>query len=338
MNILFQSDYHDFKGDVSLQKSMSIGLLRKNPGSTVDYFVKRRKIYDSVIVFNSVKESISVKTYKGNVFAIMQEPGENILYNPFMFKNLEQFDTVLSPIIESKNTIQSHGYLPWSFSFSYDQLINLSCPSKSKLISCIVSSKKAFKGHKDRCNFIDNLTDSKEVNIDLFGRGRNFIEKKEDGLLDYKYSIAIENSSKDFYFTEKITDCFLCYTIPFYYGCKNIDAFFPKESYVQIDINNPQKALKQIKEELESDNFKNRLPYLEEARELVLNKYNTVNLLTHLKPQIKQNISNNKIKKYNIKSLVHKKKNFISIIKNLIKSLYLKSFKIIMFFIGRGKK
>ena len=40
------------------------------------------------------------------------------------------------------------------------------------------------------------------------------------------------------WFTEKITDIYLGYTCPIYYGCPNIDSYFDKGSFISIDIDN----------------------------------------------------------------------------------------------------
>lgn len=44
--------------------------------------------------------------------------------------------------------------------------------------------------------------------------------------MPFRFSIVIENSQQENYFTEKIIDCFLCKTVPIYWGCPNISDFF----------------------------------------------------------------------------------------------------------------
>jgi hypothetical protein len=48
------------------------------------------------------------------------------------------------------------------------------------------------------------------------------------------FGVAIENTSHNGYFTEKILDCFLLKTIPLYWGCTNIDNFFNKEGIIKF--------------------------------------------------------------------------------------------------------
>ncbi|GAG53179.1 unnamed protein product, partial [marine sediment metagenome] len=44
-------------------------------------------------------------------------------------------------------------------------------------------------------------------------------------LFDSQYHIAIENTSMNNYFTEKLIDCFQTLTVPIYYGAENIGEF-----------------------------------------------------------------------------------------------------------------
>jgi hypothetical protein len=99
--------------------------------------------------------------------------------------------------------------------------------NKKKSISIISSEKNSLEGHKLRQQVIEEIK-----NIDVFGRNRNFIDKKSLGLNDYMYSISIENCRKDFYFTEKIIDCFATGTIPIYWGCPSIGNFFDKKGII----------------------------------------------------------------------------------------------------------
>ena len=92
---------------------------------------------------------------------------------------------------------------------------------KNKIISIISSNKTFLTGHKLRHEVI-----SKIPKLDVYGRGYKEIPTKLDGLKDYKFSIAIENDKVDYYFTEKIIDCFITGTIPIYWGCPSIGNFF----------------------------------------------------------------------------------------------------------------
>lgn len=102
---------------------------------------------------------------------------------------------------------------------------------KTKLVSMISSNKTLCQGHLDRLNWVQRLKD----NVDLYGRGFNEIELKEEGLEDYMFSVAIENGVYETYFTEKILDCFATGTIPVYLGSPDIGNFFNKDGIICLD-------------------------------------------------------------------------------------------------------
>jgi hypothetical protein len=189
-----------------------------------------------------------------------------------MFEKTGQYQKVYSPVASSANTIPSHGFLGWYFKQDYNFLKTLPVPAKTKMISCIASRLQQLKGHRRRLHFIKTLQQT-FPQIDFFGKDSHFLPNKMDGLLPYRYSIAIENTSQPHYFTEKINDCFLAYTVPVYYGCKNIGRYFPERSYIQIDIEKPEQAIYKIVSVLAEDDWQSRLEAVKEARELVLNNY-----------------------------------------------------------------
>jgi Glycosyltransferase family 10 (fucosyltransferase) C-term len=226
---------------------------------------------DAILIFNSPFEKISVTCFPENNIAFMMEPGVRWKH-PWMFKRLDQFYKVYSPIRQSANTIPSHGFLGWYFQQDYRYLKSLAVPGKTKAISCIASGLKQLKGHRLRLNFI-KILQQRLPQIDFFGKGNKFLPDKMEGLLPYRYSIAIENHSSPHYFTEKINDCFLSYTVPLYYGCTNIRDYFPEQSFIAIDIQNPEAAIRKIENVLLQDDWSARLEAVKEARHLVLNKY-----------------------------------------------------------------
>ena len=140
--------------------------------------------------------------------------------------------------------------ITWWINKTYDELKSLPYPEKTKKISCIVSSK-----HAHRETYVKSLLEY-DSPIELFGKGLNsayYGEKykgtldydgkcKFAGLIDYEYSIVLENSQQNNYFTEKLADAFLSWSKPLYWGCPNISEFFPMDSFVTIDIYDPNPA------------------------------------------------------------------------------------------------
>lgn len=185
---------------------------------------------------------------------------------------------------EAPNIVNTQTALSWHIKKTYDELVRLSLEdalgAKRTAVSWVTSDATQKEGHRLRMDFKDFL--QQNFAFDLFGRGFSPIDDKFEGIFPYKYSIAIENYSCDDYWTEKITDCFLSWTLPIYYGAKNITRYFPEESMLLIDPNRPEYSLQQIKEAMAADYYESHLDYIKEARELILNKYQFFPWIKHL--------------------------------------------------------
>ena len=166
-----------------------------------------------------------------------------------------------------------------SFSKNYDDFKKEEPPVKSKLISVISSNKAFTKGHQERIDFVYKLKEHFGDQIDLFGRGFNDFDDKWDVIAPYKYHVVIENSSYPDYWTEKLADCYLGNSYPIYYGCTNLDKYFDKDAYSIIDINNFESSVKIIENILEKEYYEQRVAPIQNAKDMVLDKYNLFALL-----------------------------------------------------------
>ena len=101
---------------------------------------------------------------------------------------------------------------------------------KTKNTSIIVSHKRDLPGNILRHQIIDAFSDK----LDLFGY-MNPIPNNFLGLRDYRFNVCIENSKVDWYFTEKICDCFATGTIPVYWGPDTIGDFFNLDGFITFD-------------------------------------------------------------------------------------------------------
>ena len=132
---------------------------------------------------------------------------------------------------------------------------------KTKLVSMIASNKRMCEGHAKRLQFVDKFRDK----LDFYGRGFNEISCKEDGLRDYMFSVGIENAVYDTYFTEKLTDCFACGTIPIFYGCKGVTEYFNEDGFIflddDFDLSMLTKDLYYSKMDVIKDNFERSINF-----------------------------------------------------------------------------
>lgn|GEM_PF-1415166 len=164
---------------------------------------------------------------------------------------------------------------------TYEYLLNLEYPNKAKKISCVASTK-----HNHRNNYIKRLFKT-EPDIDLYGRGhdRNYYGDaykgelnydgvcKFKGLVDYEFSIVLENCKQKNYWTEKLADAYLSWCMPIYWGCPNISEYFPENSFRLIDIES-ENPLLDINEIINQPLTKIEIEALRKARRLILDEYN----------------------------------------------------------------
>ncbi|MBR3757280.1 MAG: hypothetical protein IKK62_02460 [Bacteroidaceae bacterium] len=160
----------------------------------------------------------------------------------------------------------------------YDQFKQMDTPKKTKLLSVVTSNKAFTQGHQDRINFVEKLKEHYGDQLDVFGRGFRSFNDKWDVLAPYKYHIAIENSHSNYYWTEKLSDCYLAETFPIYYGCKNVHDYFPQDAMAIIDIYDVERSIATIDRLIANEkHFDNHLPQLKQSKELVLEDYNFFN-------------------------------------------------------------
>ena len=112
---------------------------------------------------------------------------------------------------------------------------------KKKLVSMIASNKGYTEGHRRRLRVVQKFVD-KFGQDDLYGWGLTHelpLKEKSRGLREYMFSFACENANYPTYFTEKLTDCFACGTIPVYYGTAGVAQYFNHDGIIFLDQNSP---------------------------------------------------------------------------------------------------
>ena len=170
---------------------------------------------------------------------------------------------------------------------SYRELKS-SSPEKTRTLSAVVSSAYTLPGHRKRVDLLRDLEQCDlsflETPFDHFGfdnrrglrhwRGPLAPYRKEPGLEPYRYSIAVEAVSEPNYASEKIFDCLLCETLPFYWGCPNLEEWLEPECFVRLDLDTPGAAWRTIRATIEADEWTRRLPAIRRAKQRILDEYN----------------------------------------------------------------
>jgi hypothetical protein len=225
---------------------------------------------DYLVILDYPKDDFSIKVNPNNILSVCLEPPNEVSkYRQYANKKVA---VIYNQLDIKKNNVLSHGALPWHVDKDYDFLMNLKLDDlvKKDKIVWITSDQRNSKGHRIRMDFLDSVRGLPFV--DLYGRGIKPISDKWEVLQHSKYAIAYENFQNDYYWTEKIMDCFLSYTMPIYFGCTAIENYFPKNSYIQIDPKDKHIDLF-LKEIAFSTKWEENIEAITTARNLVLNQY-----------------------------------------------------------------
>ncbi len=186
------------------------------------------------------------------------------------------------------NRIYSQPALQWYYgigetsTIDYDHMVSHPPTEKTELFSTVCSSKQQTHTlHQRRYNFTQALK-AFVPDMEIFGHGVRWMDDKSESLDPYRYHLAIENYMGQHHWTEKLSDSFLGLTLPFYCGCTNAADYFPKESFIALDINDVAGSAKTIQDTIRNDEYSKRLPYIKEARRRVLEEYNLFSVLANL--------------------------------------------------------
>ena len=171
----------------------------------------------------------------------------------------------------------------WFYGKSFDELEKLETIEKTQMISTVCSSKRqAHTMHALRYDFTQKLK-AKVPDLEIFGHGVRYIEKKSEALDPFKFHLVVENHIALHQWTEKLADAFLAYTVPIYCGCPNVFDYFPEDSVIPIDINDFEGSLKTVRLVLQTEGeYERRLSAVKEARRLIMYEYNLPAMLNRI--------------------------------------------------------
>ncbi|WP_159085988.1 glycosyltransferase family 10 domain-containing protein [Flavobacterium faecale] len=233
---------------------------------------------DYLVILDYPKNNISIKVNPNNIISVCLEPPNEV--SKYRQYGNKKATVIINQLDISNNNILSHGALPWHIDKDYDFLTAVKQQDlfKENKIVWITSNQQSSIGHRDRMCFLEQIKPLPFV--ELYGRGINPIDDKWEVLSKSKYAIAYENFQNEYYWTEKIMDCFLSHTMPIYFGCKNMGEFFPKNSFIQMDPKDKHIELF-LKEIVKSKRWEENKEAINEARNLVLNKYQLFPFLHH---------------------------------------------------------
>ncbi len=253
------------------------------------------KDYDWLVVYHDLPASSGIfteeklKCPKKKTILVTGEPSTITVFGR---DYLRQFGCILSfqePwVMNHDRVIYHHPGLTWHYGLKFnggkhidwDTIAATPPMLKNRSISTMCSARKGkLTLHNQRVAFTRQL--KKDLpELDIYGHGVKPLDDKAAALDSYSFHIVVENHVYHHHITEKLPDAFLGYTLPFYHGAPNAGDYFPKDSFIPIDISNYGKTLDIIRSHLRNNEYHDRLPYIMEARRRVLEEQNLFAILS----------------------------------------------------------
>ena len=193
-------------------------------------------------------------------------------------KFLSNFGTIFTPFPDlikdlpsDCNVVQSYPCVPWFYDINFctnsgllhvplksnselSQMLSFPMPSKTKLISLVLSAKDGgAAGYSWRIQLANSLKKYFGDLLDIYGFGHNPLPNKRTAFDPYLITIVCENSSHPYYITEKIADAVLGWSTPIYCGSKSLSHLLPEYQWtlefgsdVEVCCMQVQKYIRQI--------------------------------------------------------------------------------------------
>jgi hypothetical protein len=255
---------------------------------------------DVVVFINTVDDKVLRLDQHAILF--FQEPLDyahlyqsEIHENRFLKTNLQVVSHLPSPSLFIKNPegIKYHRSIPYvhfHHMATYDQLNTIDETKRTKLICSITSGLHGIPGYQKRRLFLENFS-AANPQFDLFGkfsklassissyRGQCLFKWKT--VSQYKYSLVIENSTDDYYISEKIFDALICGSLPIYHGSGKIFEVLPKEWFYYLP-NLEISEINRLNDFIATDAYKTVSDHRAEICKIIYEKYSFYSALEKL--------------------------------------------------------
>jgi hypothetical protein len=214
--------------------------------------VTNQNLYENINFINK-------QNYK--VFVCSNEPTTSASreFTEVIINNSFQYDLILTSEKKIIENVTNAVFFPYGTTWlnknkqlhsdclgSFDESLLDQIPDKFFNVSFITTGRRQKEGYEYRHHIWNNRSiirvsttfySSTRDHTRLFGYSNTF----HDGMLPNddkinlftsQFSIAIESTKEDSYFTEKLIDCLLTKTVPIYWGASNIGEFFDTRGFI----------------------------------------------------------------------------------------------------------
>jgi hypothetical protein len=124
--------------------------------------------------------------------------------------------------------------------------------------------------------------------IDMFKQYVGPVDNKYNVLSRYKYSIAIENTNENNWFSEKIWDNIISECLTFYWGCPNLEKFLP-DCFIRLPLPDYRQCTFIMEKAIDNKEWEKRLPAIKRAKKKVLNELSLIPTMEKLINEIRNN-------------------------------------------------
>lgn len=237
---------------------------------------------------------ITDEDHEIDYWAIINHPGDpNAFFRPertIVFpmepsRGVSQWGNWSAPDARKFVQVRSHSRYrnnsEWHLAVRYDDLI-MQPIKKSLQLSCVVSSKSQDPGQQLRIEFLKHIEKSGAA-IDIFGydnlhgfvnyRGALPSFDKRDGILPYRYTVAIENCAEINYFTEKLIDAILGECLCFYWGCPNLEDYVDPAAFIRLPLDDFELSLHIMEAAMRDNEHARRLDVIRAEKRRILDEY-----------------------------------------------------------------
>ena len=211
---------------------------------------------------------------------------------PLAVRARKNYESFRAPLAFTHEDI--HQAAVWRVMLTFEELASPEYFAKSRPLSSVTSAANVTPGHRKRAQFLRDFARQHPGMLDVYGYGwkdelgtsykgelGNRFAKVTDfaalcklaGLKDYRYSLAFENSQQRNYFSEKLVDCWLAWSMPLYWGCPNLSEFFPSDAFHEIDPSRDD-CTRLVADIVAQPVSPRQIEAMREARNLILHRYN----------------------------------------------------------------
>lgn len=204
------------------------------------YKLKMHAMYDHFPDHNPVEGEPYIECYSDTFVNMCKGPGNNIalLLEPRSmigpaYDWVEEHESYFRYIFTHDSKLLR---LPQARMLNWADVWLTTDSEKTKDISLVTSPKNWCPLHNERLKLYERFKRTGGVDV-FYGDWNNPSIpniKPEDYLEHYKFSIIVENDIDEYWYTEKLLNCFATKTVPIYTGATKIGEIFNPDGIIQV--------------------------------------------------------------------------------------------------------